>query len=415
MFKGLYLQPRLLLLALLGFFSGLPLALTASTLTAWLADSGVERGAIGLFAAVATPYTLKFLWAPLLDAVPVLARLGRRRGWLLCCQILLVFSILAMAINNPAQHTFIMALLALLLAFASASQDIVIDAYRVENLPPEEQGAGAAMATFGYRVGMLVSGAGALKLADSYGWASAYLIMAALMAGGIIVTLLLPEKITAPILRPASINLRARISNFLRDYVAAPLADFATRPHWLAVLIFIVLYKLGDAFLGAMFNPFLLDIGFSKSQIAEIVKLYGFAATLLGVFAGGALVKRIGMYHTLMLAGFTHMLTNLLLVMQAQLGANEHFLIVSISAENFTGGISTAAFIAYLSALCKLHYTATQYALVSSLAAFGRSWLALPSGYLSLQLGWAGFFAFAALLALPSLLLLYWLQKRSKI
>jgi PAT family beta-lactamase induction signal transducer AmpG len=231
--------------------------------------------------------------------------------------------------------------------------------------------------------------------------------MAGVMGVGALLTLLMRETSTAHTQRTVH-SLRA----FLRQSVIAPLADFTTRPHWVAVVCFIVLYKLGDAFLGTMFNPFLLDIGFTKSQIAEIVKLYGFAATMLGVFVGGALVAKLGMYRALMLSGVLHMGTNLLLIVQAQLGADAHFLIFSIASENLTGGMSTAAFIAYLSALCSLHYTATQYALVSSLAAFGRTWLSTPSGYVADAAGWEIFFAISCIISLPSLLVLWWIERR---
>ncbi len=182
----------------------------------------------------------------------------------------------------------------------------------------------------------------------------------------------------------------------------------------LHVLAFVVLYKLGDAFMGVMFNPFLLDIGFTKTQIAQVVKVYGLIATILGTFAGGWLVGHAGMFRALILCGFTHMLTNFLLVLQAQIGADVHFLMFSISLENFTGGMSTAAFIAYLSALCRMNYTATQYALLSSLAAFGRTWLSTPSGWLSQTVGWEMFFAIASLMAVPGLLLLWWIERRKK-
>lgn len=407
----LYLRPSLLLIGLLGFFSGLPLALTASTLTAWLAESSIDRTAIGLFAAVATPYAFKFLWAPLMDGVrlPILARLGRRRSWLLLTQMLLVAGIVAMSLTNPASAVQLTALAAVLIATASASQDIVIDAYRVERLSTEEQGAGAAMATFGYRMGMLVSGAGALYLADQFSWQVTYSIMAAIMALSLLVTLFAKEPTNAMV-RAEKKSLR----QFIKGNVIEPFTDFMTRPQWAAVLAFVILYKLGDAFLGAMFNPFLLDIGFTKTQIAQIVKLYGLLATLGGVFLGGLLVARMGMYGALMLTGFAHMCTNLLLIVQAQLGANEQFLILSITSENLTGGMSTAAFIAYLSALCKLRYTATQYALVSSFAAFGRTWLSTPSGWVSVQFGWEIFFAISCVISLPSLALLYWLENQKR-
>ncbi len=415
----LYLQPRLLVIGLLGFFSGLPLALTAGTLSAWLADSGVDRASIGLFAAIATPYAFKFLWSPLMDGMrlPLLHRLGRRRSWLLLTQLFLVALIAAMAFYDPSHRPLMVAFVGLLIATASASQDIVIDAYRVEFLPAAEQGAGAATATFGYRIGMLISGAGALWLADHYGWSHAYFFMASVMAFGVALTLVIKEVAGDewPVSDASpSVARNLPLAAFFQNYVLAPLRDFMQRDHWQFVLAFVILYKLGDAFLGVMFNPFLLDIGFTKSQIAAIVKLYGLAATILGAFLGGWLVLHWGMYRSLMMCGLVHMLTNLLLVVQAGLGADEYFLIFSISAENLSGGMATTAFIAYLSALCQRHYTATQYALLSSLAAFGRTWLSTPSGWVSERLGWEWFFVVSCLISLPSLALLWWLEKHKR-
>jgi PAT family beta-lactamase induction signal transducer AmpG len=286
----------------------------------------------------------------------------------------------------------------------------VIDAYRVELLPKEEQGTGAAWATFGYRIGMLVSGAGALAFADAFNWQLTYAAMAVVMGLSIPLTLLMRE----PAVEQSVEQGTTRFAVFIRDYVIAPFADFMTRPLWLAVLLFVILYKLGDAFMGTMFNPFLLDIGFTKSEIAAVVKLYGLIATILGTFAGGWLVSHAGTFRALLLCGFMHMLTNLLLVVQAQMGADVHFLAFSISLENFTGGMSTAAFIAYLSALTRVNYTATQYALLSSLAAFGRTWLATPSGAIAKALGWEQFFMLASLMALPGLALLLWLERAKR-
>lgn len=416
-FMNLIPKRSVVLVGLLGFFSGLPLALTASTLTAWLSDAQVNRASIGLFAAIATPYTLKFLWSPLLDGLrlPFLTpRLGRRRGWLLITQVLLVAAIAAMAFTSPAINPWMTAFVGVIIATLSATQDTVIDAYRVERLTPEEQGTGAAWATFGYRIGMLISGAGALYLADHLDWHQTYLIMALIMAVGCVVTLLMHEpKIAKSVEKTVTIGA-TNVAGFIQEYVVEPFRDFMTRPLWLAVLAFVVLYKLGDAFMGVMFNPFLLDIGFTKTQIAQVVKVYGLIATILGTFAGGWVVARIGMYRALMLCGFFHMLTNFMLIIQARLGADVHFLTLSISLENFTGGMSTAAFIAYLSALCKVNYTATQYALLSSLASFGRTWLSTPSGALSQAVGWQVFFGIASLMAVPGLILLWWIETRQK-
>ncbi len=404
---------RFLLVGALGFFSGLPLALTGGTLSAWLSDAKVDRAAIGLFAAIATPYALKFLWAPLLDGLPLpwlTARLGRRRGWLAPLQLLLAGAMVAMGMVDPAANAWMTALVGVVIATLSATQDTVIDAYRVELLPVEEQGTGAAWATFGYRMGMLVSGAGALAMAQLHGWQATYGLMAVVMALGVVVTLLAPPP-TRGVDKPGHDKT---LLEFIRHYVIAPFRDFMTRPLWFPVLAFVVLYKLGDAFMGTMFNPFLLDIGFTKIDIATIVKTYGLIATIVGTFAGGWMLARVGMFRTLLLCGLLHMLTNLLLVAQAQMGADVHFLAFSISLENFTGGMSTAAFIGYLSALCRLNYTATQYALLSSFAAFGRTWLSTPSGALAQAVGWPVFFAVASLMALPGLVLLIWIERQQR-
>jgi MFS transporter, PAT family, beta-lactamase induction signal transducer AmpG len=387
-----------------------------------LSDAEVTRASIGLFAAIATPYAFKFLWAPLLDGLrlPFLtARLGRRRGWLVLTQALLALAIAAMAWTNPGINPWMTALVGVIIATLSATQDTVIDAYRVERLPTEEQGTGAAWATFGYRIGMLVSGAGALALADSVGWHGTYLLMACVMGAGCVVTLGMQGvasdrgQVTAEEgVVQADGFARRSIRAWMHEFVIMPFRDFMTRPLWVQVLAFVILYKLGDAFMGVMFNPFLLDIGFTKTEIAKVVKVYGLIATILGTFAGGWLVGHAGMFRALILCGFTHMLTNLLLVMQAKIGADVHFLMFTVSLENFTGGMSTAAFVAYLSALCRLNYTATQYALLSSLAAAGRTWLSTPSGALAQAVGWEVFFAIASLMAVPGMLLLWWIERR---
>lgn len=406
----LYFTRPLLTILLLGFFSGLPLALTGATLSAWLFDAKVDMTSIGIFAAVATPYTLKYLWSPVMDSTlaPLIGkRLGRRRGWLLLTQLLLLASLLLIATVNPGTAPFYTACAAVLVAFASASQDIVIDAYRVESLTPEAQGKGAAMIQLGYRLGMLVSGAGALALAQRQGWEQTYYIMAALFIPAILLTLCVKEPESDPL--PAT---RRTAAQWLKDAVIDPFADFMTRDSWLLILAFIVIYRLADAFIGIMTNPFYLAIGFTKDDIAKIVKLYGILATLLGTFAGGMLVTRYGMIRMLFVSGALHAITNLLYVLQAQVGADTTILAFGVSMENFTGGISAAAFVAFLSRLCNRHYTATQYALLSSLAALGRTWLSTPAGWVAKQLGWETFFALSALLAVPGLIVLWVLSRR---
>lgn len=378
----------------------------------WLARLNVDIASITLFASVSTPYALKFLWSPLIDGTrfPVLSRLlGRRRGWLLATQLFLIISISLVALSNPATHLWWTAMAALFLAFCSASQDIVIDAYRVDILAEEQQGAGAGMAVLGYRLGMIASGAGVLFIAKAHDWVFAYQCMAALMVVGIITTLLSPEP--SDVAQDARAQQRSLMA-WLEEYIVQPFANFMTRPHWLAVLFFIVLYKLSDAFMGAVTGTFFIKIGFDEGTIATVVKIYGVIATILGSLIGGWLVARIGLMRSLWICGIVQALTNLIFIVQAHLGAHTGFLAVAITLENISGGMGSAAFVAFISGLCNRHFTATQYALLSSLAAFGTTWLAMPSGWFVKHLGWEGFFFFATLLGIPSLILLYWLRKR---
>lgn len=423
-----YSDPRIVGILFFGFSSGLPLALTASTLFAWLAEVGVDKTSIGIFAMLATPYSLKFLWAPIIDGThfPVLGKLlGRRRGWLLATQIMLAAAIAVMALVDPLGNVLFFALVAFAIAFCSASQDIVVDAYRVERIEPSAQASAAALYSIGYRVAMLVSGAGALVLAQvfqtqmeagfSYSWQLTYLCMASLMAVGIITTLVVKEpEVSADYEAKIAARGAAKppMREWLRENVAAPFADFMQRPGWLHILLFVILFRLADAYLGVMFNPFLLELGFTKAQIAEIVKVYGMFATFAGAMLGGVIVARYGMYKTLLVCGFLHMLTNMLLVGQAYLGVNQWYLALCVISENATAGMTSMAFIAYLSSLCRVNYTATQYALLSSLAAVGRTFLSSSSGAAAEWLGWPLFFLCSSLLAVPALLLLWYIHKR---
>lgn len=407
-----YFTKPLLVILLLGFFSGLPLALTGATLSAWLFEAKVDISSIGLFGVVALPYTLKFLWSPVIDGVslPWLQRcLGRRRSWLLVIQCVLAATLALLALTGPEEHALATACAAVVVAFASASQDIVIDAYRVELLPADAQGQGAAMIQLGYRVGMLVSGAGALYLATYLGWSGTYMVMAVIAATGMLVTLLADEPAASA---SAVSSSPSSMRQWLKESVVAPFRDFTQRSHWILILVFIVIYKLADAFIGIMTNPFYLSVGFSKNDIAEIVKIFGTIATLAGTFAGGALVSRYGAVRILFVAGGLHALTNLLYVVQAYAGANGVVLALGVTMENLTGGISAAAFVAFLSSLCNVHYTATQYALLSSLAALGRTGLSAPAGYVAKYLGWEIFFTLSALLAIPGLIVLRLLHQR---
>lgn len=420
-----YSDPRIRSMLFFGFSSGLPLALTASTLFTWLAEVGIDKSSIGIFAALAAPYSLKFLWAPIIDGThfPALCRwLGRRRGWLLATQLVLTGAIAAMALTDPTQNVLFFGLAAFFIAFCSASQDIVIDAYRVERIETEAQASAAALYSIGYRVAMLISGAGALFLTQvlqdhmGYGfsasWQVTYLAMATLMSIGIVTTLLVSEPAVSAEYEAKHAGQKPDFSQWLKENVVAPFADFMQRPGWLHILLFVVLFRLADAYLGVMFNPFLLEIGFTKTDIAQIVKVYGMFATFLGAIIGGGLVARYGVYKTLLVCGFLHMLTNLLLVVQAQVGADHLFLTLCIISENSTAGMTSMAFIAYLSSLCRVNYTATQYALLSSLAAVARTFLSTTSGQLAESVGWVWFFTISSLLAVPALLLLWYIERR---
>jgi PAT family beta-lactamase induction signal transducer AmpG len=416
-----YRQPRLVAILLMGFSSGLPLALTFGTLSYRLAEDGVSLAAIGLFGLVRTSYSLKFLWSPLLDrlAIPLLtARLGRRRSWALTIQLLLAAAIAALGLTDPRRDPAATALAAVVVAFLSASQDIVIDAYRIELLLPEEQGAGAAATQWGYRFGMLASGAGALYAASFGGWRFAYLLMAALMVVGMVTVWLTPEPDGAADAPPpmAGATAGARIRAWLDRAVAAPFADLAARLGALPLLaigLFIVFYKFGDALAGSMANPLYVALHFTKVEVATISKVYGVVATLAGVAFGGVLVARVGVFRALLVCGALQACSNLMYAVQVWAGHDVAILTVTIGGENLTGGMASAAFVAYLSNLCSRDFTATQYALLSSLATVGLNVLSASGGALAETLGWTRFFVLSTLLCVPSLALLVWIMRRA--
>ncbi len=421
---AVYLQPRVLIVMLLGFSSGLPLALSGSTLLIWMREAGVDLGTIGLFALVGTPYTLKFLWAPLVDALhlPFLTRaFGRRRGWLVCSQFLLMASILLLALADPARSPAFVALAALLVAAMSSTQDIVVDAFRVESLPESEQAAGMAAYVAAYRIGMLVSTAGALFLVSAYegagiarssAWAWGYVTMAVLVLIGTITALAASEP--EPSLRAeAATSSETGFTRVIRAASGA-LSEFIQRKDSLAALAFVVLFKFTDAFSGSMTAPFVIDLGFSRNDYAAIVKGVGLAATLIGGFAGGFVARRYSLAASLWTGGLLQAMANLSFSWLALVGVNHWALVFAITAENFTSAIGTVIFVAYLSALCRnpLH-TATQYALLTALAAVGRTYLSASAGYVAKATGWPLFFAMCVVVAVPSLILLAYLQRRS--
>ncbi|MEE8332464.1 MAG: AmpG family muropeptide MFS transporter, partial [Alphaproteobacteria bacterium] len=397
---ALYRDRRQMVILLMGFSSGLPLLLGFSTLSYWLARESVSLTAIGGLLAVSAPYSFKFLWAPLIDnaRLPVFTEaFGRRRGWMLAIQIALALAIAALGLGDPAEGVAYIAAMAFVVAFLSASQDIVIDAYRIEILEEHEQGAGAAMTQAGYRIGLLVAGAGAIALADFIAWSWIYAIMGALVGIGMVAALIAPEPETKTGMaaRPAGPG----IGPVLRHTVIEPLADFLRRPGALWILLFVLLYKYGDAVAGAMANPFYYQIGFSGVEIASVTKAFGVAATLIGVFAGGVMVARFGVISALIAGGVLQAVTNLLFAWLASAGHDITLLAVAVGADNFTGGLGSAAFVAYLSGLCNVAFTGTQYALLTSLMALGRTLLATSSGWLAQEIGWVEFFVATTALA----------------
>jgi MFS transporter, PAT family, beta-lactamase induction signal transducer AmpG len=423
---AVYLRPRVLIVLFLGFSSGLPLALSGSTLQVWATESGVDLKTIGLFAALGTPYTIKFLWAPLVDAldVPLLSRwLGRRRGWLILSQLLLIVAIALLGLCNPAVSPGGLVLAALFVATASATQDIVVDAFRVESLPESEQAAGMASYVAAYRVGMLVSTAGALFLVTGFenwglgrpsAWSAGYLVMAACVAIGIVTTLIAtePEKSAVAAGEHAARARDNPVLRVLRIAVAA-FRDFLSSDVAIVALTFVVLFKFSDALAGAMTAPFVIKIGFSRAEYAAIVKVWGFAATLIGGFAGGFVARAFPLAASLWIGGILQAAANLGFIWPATVGTDPWALTFAITLENFTSAIGTVIFVAYLSALCNnpLH-TATQYALLTALAAVGRTYLSLGAGLIAEMAGWPLFFSICVLAGIPSLLLLAWLQRR---
>jgi MFS transporter, PAT family, beta-lactamase induction signal transducer AmpG len=419
---SVYLRRRVLIVLLLGFSGGLPLALSGSTLLRWMAESGVNLGTIGLFALVGTPYTAKFLWAPLVDAidVPVLSRLlGRRRGWLVLTQLVLLAAIVFLGMADPTVDPALVALGALLVATASATQDIVIDAFRVESLDESEQAAGMASYVAGYRIGMLASMAGALFLVSAFerwdfsahaAWLASYLVMAALVVVGIVASLLAAEPRKSESVETAHAQPDPMTRVIETAYGA--FVDFLRYRYVVVILAFVVLYKLTDALAGVMTAPFVYELGFSRDVYAAIIKGVGLAATLVGGFAGGFVARAFSLSASLWIGGILQAVANLAFSWQAVVGADVAWLTFAIVLENFTSAIGTVIFVAYLSALCRnpLH-TATQYALLTALAAVGRTYMSAGAGFLASSVGWPVFFALCAVAAIPGLALLAWLQR----
>jgi PAT family beta-lactamase induction signal transducer AmpG len=407
-----YTEPRVLQVLALGFASGLPLLLTYSTLQAWLATVGVRRAALGAIALVGTSYSFKFVWAPLIDRVPPPLPLGRRRGWGITIQILLIAAILALGSCDPKHNLPRMAVLAVVVAFLSASQDIVIDAWRVESLTIDQQAPGAAMIQSGYRIGMLASGAGALFIAASAGWFAAYATMAALLGSGLLVFLFGPEPKVPAEKSYVAQSVWQAILHTLYKAVIEPFRDFMQRPRWPVILIAIFGYKLGEAMAGVMSTPLYISLGFSLPEIAAASKVFGFFSIVAGALLGGVVTTRWGIRRSLIICGVLQSVGNLFFVLQAVGGHRIGYLALCVTAENITGAMAGTALVTYLSSLCSPAFTATQYALLAALASLGRTVVASSGGVLSERIGWVRFFLLTSIVALPAILLIIWIGPR---
>jgi PAT family beta-lactamase induction signal transducer AmpG len=387
------LSLKMLAMFTLGFSSGFPFYVIREVLKAWLTDANIDLGTIGLFSAVALPYTWKFIWSPAMDGYTP-PFLGRRRGWMLLTQVGLLILIACLGQFDPVKSLKMMAVTALGIAFFSASQDIVVDAYRREDLSDRELGLGSSLYINGYRVGMLLASGGGLIMADHIPFSMVYLIMALCLLPGVVTTLLTPEPSVASLPRT------------LRSAVVDPLVEYFSRPDALWILAFILMYKIGDTMAAAMTTPFYLDIGFSKSQIGAVVKLFGFWATVGGTIVGGIAMLRLGIMRSLWLFGLLQALSTAGFALLAVIGADVKALSAVIAFENLSGGMGTSAYAAYMASITDKRFTATQYALLTSLMGIPRVLASAPTGYLATQMGWPGFFVLCTLIAVPGLALL---------
>jgi len=385
---------RMLVALLMGFSCGVPLLLTISVLQAWMKEEGVDLTVIGMMSLVGFPYTLKFLWAPFMDRF-TLPFLGRRRGWLLIAQVALIFSIAGLGLTDPGNNPWLVAFAAFLVTFFSASQDIVVDAYRREDFPDEELGLASSLYINGYRVGMLLASGGGLIMADHMSFSSVYLIMAACILPGLVTTLLAHEP-----------EVNVRMPENIREAVVDPLVEYFSRHSALWILAFILFYKIGDTMASAMTTPFYLDIGFTKTEIGAVVKLFGFWATVAGTLVGGVFMLRMGINRSLWVFGFLQAISTACFAILARSGPNVSLLSGVIAFENLSSGMGTAAYAAFMASITNKKFTATQYALLTSLMGVPRVIASAPTGFLAKNLGWGSFFIACALIAIPGMLLL---------
>ena len=402
-----YQEPRVLAVLFLGFSSGLPFLLTLATLHVWLLEVGVSKTGVGVFAFVTLPYALKFIWAPFLDRIkfPFLCTVfGRRKGWMLASQIGLIFSLLFLGSTHPQTTPWMTAVAAFLVAMCSATQDIVVEAYRIEALQVYDRGPGAGASSFGYRLGMWVSGAGALYLASSFSWFSVYAFMAGCVFVGIVTTLLTqePEAQDAP-----SAKISASPPVKIRDYWAQPLQKLLARPEIGLSVAFIFLYKIGDTVLNTMTMPFLLEVGFSKIEIAHVAKSFGITAAVAGSLIGGLLLAKRPLVSNLILCAFLQVLASLMFMMQAWVGHNLPCLFLSMGLENMACGMGTTAYLVYLSSRCMRPFTATHFALLCSFGSLCRVLFSCFAGWLADHTSWETFYLLSAFACLPCVMLLY--------
>lgn len=412
-----YRRPMPMVALLLGISSGFPLTLLLGTMAFWLAKVGIEKSTIGFAIGLTTPYTLKFLWAPLVDRlpIPVLTKLfGQRRSWLFLIQALLVVAIWQLGMSNPTnEHLAPFAFWAIIVAFLSATQDIVIDAYRIEILSDVEMPHGTAMNQFGYRTGNLIAGVGTIALASpegfGLGWANAYALTGLAVIPAVIGAIIAgPGRFDPARARGAGISF----GTWLRDTVVSPFREFLGRQGAALILLFVLVYKVGDAMGQGMLNPMIVELGFTDTEFVAINKGVGFAALIVGSAFGAPFIAWLGMGRALLISGLMMMFSNLMFAALAMVGHSPLMLALAVGTENFTSGIGLTVFVTYLSGLSSLAYTATQFALLSSFAAVGRTWLAAPGGIIAEKLDWVGFWIFTVAAAIPGMILLWILWKR---
>ena len=422
-FKNLYCNRNILIILILGYASGIPFTLVFGTYTYRMSEAGVNLSDIGLFGLAALPFTIKFLWSPLVDGlkIPILYKLfDQRRSWIIFTLLITMLLIAKLGIYSPTDNLKEIVIFSLIISFVSATYDIAYDAYRVELLPAEKQGAAAGISVVGYRIGILASGGLTLIIADKYNWQTAFIVISFTLLVPLLFAIIAPKDFQ----KTEADKHDFKISDFLnwiKKYIHQPFKQFISQhKNWLTIIIFAVLYKFGDALLGKMANPFYQQMGFEKTVVAEITKFYGFITSIIGGLIGGWAVYKLGVMKSLLWFGILQMISNLSFVWQAMAGNDALVLSIVITIENITSSLGTSAFVAYLSGLCNAKFSATQYALLSSVASLGRYLTNAPSGYLldpinGLGLSWEWFFIITVIASIPGLIMIRWLEIDKKV